>query len=96
MKKLLAAFTIAAAFTVPARADTQTVTLSVPGMTCGACPITLKRALAKLDGVTKTETDLDKRQATITFDDAKTSIEALMKATEDAGYPTTVASRAVR
>lgn len=93
MKQLLIAFAIAICINLPARADTQTVTLSVPGMTCVTCPITLKRALAKVEGVTNAEMDLDKRQARITFDDARTSVDALMKATADAGYPSTLASR---
>jgi mercuric ion binding protein len=37
MKKLFAAL---AAVVAPVWAATQTVTLSVPGMTCASCPIT--------------------------------------------------------
>ena len=44
----------------------------------------------KVDGVTKAEVNFDKRQAVVTFDDAKTSVETLTRATRDAGYPATV------
>ena len=73
-----------------ALAAQQTVTLTVPGMTCAACPITVKKALSKVDGVGKAEIDYEKRQATVTFDDAKTDVAKLTRATADAGYPSSV------
>ena len=88
MKKLFAALALVAV--APAWAAMQTVTLSVPGMTCETCPITVKHALSKVDGVSKTEVSFEKRQAVVTFDDAKTSVQKLIKATEDAGYPSSV------
>ena len=59
-------------------------------MTCAACPITVKKALTKVDGVSKAVVNYDQRQATVTHDDARTSVEALTKATANAGYPATV------
>lgn len=90
MKRLLAATAVVSVLTTSAWAAGKTVTLSVPGMDCPVCPITVKKALTKVDGVTKAEVNFDKRQATVTYDDARTSIEALTKATRDAGYPSTV------
>ena len=81
---------VLATFIAPAWSATRTVTLSVPGMNCAACPITVKKALTKVDGVQKAEVSYEKREAVVTFDDAKTSVEALTKATENAGYPATV------
>jgi mercuric ion binding protein len=89
MKKLLAAAVLLVLAT-PAWAADKTVTLSVPGMTCPACPITVKKALTKVDGVATAEVDFDKRQAVVTYDDAKTNVETLTQATTDAGYPSTV------
>ena len=74
----------------PAWAGTQTVTLSVPGMTCAACPITVKKAISKVDGVSKVDVTFEKREAVVTFDDSKANIQKLTKATEDAGYPSSV------
>ncbi len=79
-----------AAAVSPAWAMTQTVTLSVSGMTCATCPITVKKALTKVDGVTKVDIIFEKREATVSFDDTKTSVQKLTKVTEDAGYPSTV------
>lgn len=87
MKKLLTALALAATFAVPAWAATQTVTLSVPGMTCATCPITIKKALSKVDGVSKIEVDYATKLAVVTFDDAKTSIQTLKTATTGVGYP---------
>ncbi len=89
MKKLFACFALAVV-AVPAWATVQSVWLAVPGMTCAACPITVKKALARVDGVSKTDVDLAKREVLVTFDDAKTNVRNLTEATKDAGYPATV------
>jgi mercuric ion binding protein len=89
MKELLAALCLAAVVG-PALAVPQTVTLSVPGMTCAACPITVKKALSKVDGVSQVNVTFEKREAVVTFDDAKADTQKLTKATEDAGYPSSV------
>jgi len=89
MKKLVAGLMLAA-LAVPATAAMKTVTLSVPGMNCATCPITVKKALGKVDGVTKTEVNFEKRAAVVTFDDTRTNLEVLTRATGDAGYPSTV------
>lgn len=70
-------------------AASQTVTLDVPGMTCSSCPITVKKALMKVDGVQQTTTNIDKREAVVTFEDTKTSFTKLVAATANAGYPVT-------
>ena len=71
----------------PASAAPRTVTLSVPGMTCAACPITIKKALLKVAGVQKVEVSYEKLEAIVTYDDAKTNVDALTNATKRAGYP---------
>ncbi|MBY0248597.1 MAG: mercury resistance system periplasmic binding protein MerP [Nitrospiraceae bacterium] len=90
MKKLITVLALSAALSAPAWAATQTVTLSVTGMTCAACPITIKKALNKVEGVENIEVNLEKKEAVITFEDTKTTVEALLEATKNAGYPSTV------
>lgn len=90
MNKLITVLALSAALSASAWAATQTVTLSVPGMTCAACPITIKKALNKVEGVENIEVNLEKKEAVVTFDDAKTTVEALVEATTNAGYPSTV------
>ncbi len=83
--KLLSALLLAAA--LPALAATKTVTLSIPSMTCPVCPITVKKALKAVPGVSQVNVNFDKKDAVVSFDDSKTSVAALTKATADAGYP---------
>ena len=91
MRKLLALFVLTSVAAAPVWAALQTVTLAVSKMTCAACPITVKKALFRVPGVTKVSVNLEKKQATVVFDDSKTNVLALTKATGDAGYPSSVA-----
>ena len=68
-------------------ADPKTVTLSVPGMTCSACPITVKKALQNVAGTEKVAVTYEPKEAVVTFDDSKTTVEKLREATTKAGYP---------
>ncbi|TFH87476.1 mercury resistance system periplasmic binding protein MerP [Billgrantia azerbaijanica] len=90
MRTHFALVPLIALLSLPAWAAMQTVTLSVPGMTCAACPITVKAALNKVDGVSQIDVSYPDREAVVTFDDAKTTVEALLQATANAGYPSTV------
>lgn len=90
MKTLTALVLLTTIVSTPAWAATKTVTLSVLGMTCAACPITVKKVIASVAGVDKIEVSFEKKEAVVTFDDAKTNVEALTAATENAGYPSTV------
>jgi mercuric ion binding protein len=87
MKKLVVMAVLAGLFSAPVHAATKTVILSVSNMTCAACPITVKKALSKVEGVGAIDVSYEKKEAVVTYDDAKTNVEALTKATEGAGYP---------
>ena len=50
----------------------------------------VKRSLTKIDGVSKADVSLEQAEAVVTYDDAKTGTEALLKATKDAGFPSTL------
>ena len=81
------AFMLAALLPAMAVAKTQTVSLTVPTMDCETCPLTIKAALLKVPGVASAKVSYKKREAVVVFDDEKTDIGALKKATSDAGYP---------
>jgi mercuric ion binding protein len=83
---LLAALALGSA---AALAEDKTVTLSVPGMDCELCPATVKKALSRVPGVAKVDASYKDKQAVVTYDDSKTSVDALTKATANAGYPST-------
>ncbi|MBI4907274.1 MAG: mercury resistance system periplasmic binding protein MerP [Acidobacteria bacterium] len=86
---LVAVIALGAISAAPALAETKTVRLSVPGMTCAACPITVKTALAKVQGVEKAEVSFEKKEAIVVYDDAKANVEKLKDAIKNAGYPAT-------
>jgi mercuric ion binding protein len=92
MKKVLAwlCAALVAASPLAALGASQTVTLDVKNMTCAACPITVKKALMKVPGVERAAIDLDTQTAVVTFDPDKTNLEALTKATGNAGYPSSL------
>lgn len=81
---LVAALALAAA---PVFAASKQVTLTVPTMDCATCPVTIKVALMKVPGVSKAVVSYKRRTALVTFDDAKTDIAALTRATDGVGYP---------
>jgi len=87
VKSRLAGAIVALILAAPAWASPKTVTLNVSGMTCAACPITVKKALEKIGGVSKVEVRFEKKQVLVTFDDTKANVDALVKATTNAGYP---------
>lgn len=80
----------------PARAGEQTVTLAVENMTCASCPYIVKQSLAAVPGVTNVAVSFEKKSATVTFDDAKTTADALIGATTTAGYPAKLAAAATK
>ena len=89
MNKLLTSVACAA-FVLPVWAAPRTVTLSVPGMTCATCPLTVKKAITRVEGVSRIDVRYEQREAVVTYDDARTSVQKLTQATEDAGYPSSV------
>ena len=92
--RILLATALVALLPMAAHAATpQTAVLDVQNMTCELCPVTVKKALEKVPGVSQARIDFAKKTATVTFDADKTSATALVRAATDAGYPSTVHKR---
>ena len=89
MRNLLIAALLAVPFAALA-ANPETIVLDVQNMTCSLCPITVKKALQKVPGVTDAKIDFAAKTATVKFDPDKASPAVLVKATTDAGYPATL------
>jgi periplasmic mercuric ion binding protein len=68
----------------------QTVTLDVQNMTCAVCPITVKKALERVPGVTEARVEFANKTASVSFDPDRASPAALTKATAKSGYPSSV------
>ncbi len=90
MRKLLLMILLIATSHAVLAATPQTVTLDVQNMTCPLCPITVKKSLEKVNGVSTVKVDFDKKTAIVTYDADKTQPKALTKATTNAGYPSAV------
>ena len=70
--------------------DAQTVNLEIPTMNCGMCPITVRKALEKVSGVHSANVDFKTKLAAVSYDPDKVEVAALVKATTNAGFPSTV------
>lgn len=89
MRALLLAVLAALAFAANA-AEPATVTLDVPGMTCPLCPLTVRKALEQLPGVSSVSVDYEGRTALVIYDPDRVRPGALTEAITNAGYPSTV------
>ncbi len=69
----------------------RTIRIPVTGMTCAACQSRVQRTLQKQPGVTDATVNLILNDATITFDPATTSPEALVTVIHDVGYGASLA-----
>ncbi len=61
-------------------------TYAVTGMTCAACSVAVKKAVAKLDGVEASDINLATEKINVTFNENVVSFDTLQKAVADAGY----------
>lgn len=68
-------------------AEQQSVVLSVPGMYCPVCPITVKKAIEKVEGVKSVNIIYESKSAHVSYDDQHTDISQIQEATKNVGYP---------
>jgi periplasmic mercuric ion binding protein len=73
-------------------AEKQTVVLDVKDMVCPVCSYRVKKSLEQVPGTDKVDVRLTSREAIVTYDDTKTSPDALAQASTKAGFPATVRS----
>jgi len=65
----------------------KTETFNIEKMTCAACPITVKKAMGKVGGVSSVDVDFQAKTAKVTFDPQRTNASAIASASANAGYP---------
>ncbi len=68
----------------------ETVSFTVEKMTCATCPIAVRKAMERVDGVKEVTVDLDSKTAVVTYDAAMTDATAIGAASTDVGFPATV------
>ena len=62
----------------------ETITYTVPGMSCGHCESAVKSKVAAVEGVENVDVDLDTKLVTVTG--SELSDDSLRAAIDDAGY----------
>ena len=63
---------------------------TITGMTCSACSARVEKAVAKVDGTKDVSVNLLTNSMQLEYDEAKTSVSAIIKAVVDAGYGASV------
>ena len=72
----------------PAAASAQTqTTFAIQNMTCATCPITVKKAMEGVAGVSAVSVDFGAKTARATYDSRRTNATAIAAASTNAGYP---------
>lgn len=66
------------------------VTLKIEGMTCGGCVAAVKVQLKKTEGVTAYEVSLEKGEADVTYDSAKTDAGKIAESVSKTGFVASV------
>lgn len=65
----------------------QTATFTIEKMTCAACPVTVKKAMQAVEGVSNVNINFAEKTATVVFDPAVATVEQVGAASTNAGYP---------
>lgn len=68
----------------------RTVAFDVEKMTCATCPITVRTAMQRVDGVKVVKVDLDSKIATVTYDTSVTTASHIASASTNIGFPATL------
>ncbi len=62
----------------------KTADLTIEGMSCGHCVMSIRKELGKLAHVRVEDVQIGKGR--VTYDEAKVTVDQISKAVEDAGY----------
>lgn len=68
----------------------QVQSYTIEKMTCATCPITVKKAMQRVEGVKDVDIDFDTKIAIVTFDPNLTNTDEIAAASTDVGYPATI------
>ena len=66
----------------------KTDTITVKGMTCVGCEVSLEKSILKIKGITKAKASASQNNLFLQYDKTKTNKEEIVKAINHAGYTT--------
>ena len=69
-------------------AKEATADMKVPAIDCAACTVVIKKALTQTKGVKNVDLNVDKRTATVVYEDTQVTQAEIQKAIEKAGFKT--------
>ncbi len=88
---LVLAFAVFAGGSLNAAPDgEETVSFTVEKMTCATCPIAVRKAMERVEGVKEVKVDLDSKTAVVSYDADMTDATAIGAASTNVGFPATV------
>jgi len=94
VKKVLSLTVAALLFSsLAGAAEPAKTTLSIQGMTCGGCVAAVKVQLKKTEGVTAYDVSLDKAEAEVSYDAAKTTPDKIAESVSKTGFKTSVKAK---
>lgn len=64
----------------------NTVTLSVPDISCGHCKNSIEGAVGGLEGIDKVEVAIEAKTVDLSFDSAAVSLDTIIETIEEQGY----------
>jgi len=64
----------------------ENLLLNVPGISCGHCEMSIKKALGELKGISNVIVDIGKKTVSIAYEKDQVSYEKIKNAIEDQGY----------
>jgi len=67
-----------------------TMRFTIEKMNCPLCPITVRKSMENVPGVKQVEVDYDMKIATVIFDPALTTKNAIADASTKIGYPASI------
>jgi mercuric ion binding protein len=71
-------------------------TFTVENMTCAACPITVRKAMFRVEGVKSVAVNYEEKTATAVFDPAVADAAAIAEASSSVGFPAQPIEESIR
>jgi mercuric ion transport protein len=74
------------AVSVTDNSSIQTIEVNIKGMTCEACELEVNHEINKLPGIIRSVVSYEKRNATVKFDNSKSTVKDVLVAISGTGY----------
>jgi mercuric ion binding protein len=68
----------------------ESVSFTVEKMTCATCPIAVRKAMERVEGVKEVTVDFESKTAVVTYDASVTDVTEIGAASTNVGFPATV------